>query len=61
MADIANPILNSPYDPPAFQFEIGTHGPTGKILEGRRRSESFVPVPAPRKRRSGDRQSVGWC
>jgi type III restriction enzyme len=47
--DLSNPILNSPYDPPESHFEIGPNGPTGKILTGRRPSESFIPVPAPKK------------
>lgn len=47
---LANPVLNGPFDPPAHYFEIGAKGPTGEILPGRRPSESFVPVPAPRKR-----------
>jgi hypothetical protein len=43
--DLSNPILNSPYEPPAAHFELGDHGPTGKVLAGRRPSESFIPVP----------------
>ena len=56
MADVAlttaldNPILNSPYEAPAEYFEIEPNvGPTGVALPGRRPSESFIPVPAPRK------------
>ncbi|MGH9077243.1 MAG: hypothetical protein ACRDY0_07300 [Acidimicrobiales bacterium] len=44
-ADLSNPILNPPYDPPEAYFEIGRQGPTGRVLAGRRPSESFVPVP----------------
>ena len=46
-----NPILNGPFDPPERYFEIGSHGPTGKILEGRRHSESYVPIAQARKLR----------
>lgn len=46
---IANPILNSPYDPPARHFELSSTGPTGEIIESRRESESFIPVPPPKK------------
>lgn len=46
---IENPILNGPYEPPALHFELGPSGPTGVVIEGRRPSESFIPVPAPRK------------
>jgi len=56
-ADIANPILNSPYQAPAEHFEIGSRGPTGTVLAGRRPSESFIPVPATRKGR-GTEQPV---
>lgn len=48
-ADLANPILNSPFDPPDRHFALGERGPTGEIREGRRRSESFIPVPRSRK------------
>ena len=48
---IANPILNSPFDPPARHFELGAHGPTGIVVDGRRSSESFIPVPRPKKGR----------
>lgn len=54
-ATIANPIISSPYDPPSEHFELGPHGPTGKLLSGRRPSESFIPVPLPRK---GRKESV---
>jgi type III restriction enzyme len=50
---IENPILNGPYDPPTKHFELGPNGPTGEVLDGRRPSESFVPVPAPRKGKAG--------
>ncbi|MGJ9422393.1 BPTD_3080 family restriction endonuclease [Aeromicrobium sp. CF3.5] len=43
-SDLANPILNGPYDIPSQHFEMGPKGPTGQTLAGRRPSESFVPV-----------------
>jgi len=46
---IANPILNSPYDSPGRYFEIGPQGPSGVILDGRRPSESYIPIPRARK------------
>ena len=49
-ADLSNPILNSPFDAPEAYFEIGPNGPTGNVLTGRRPSESFIPIPASRKR-----------
>jgi type III restriction enzyme len=48
-ADLANPIINSPYHPPEAHFELGPSGPTGILIPGRRPSESFIPVPPQRK------------
>jgi type III restriction enzyme len=48
-ADLSNPILNSPYAPPERHFELGPSGPTGEVREGRRPSESWIPVPASQK------------
>lgn len=48
-SDLANPILNSPFEPPQRHFELGERGPTGVVKDGRRPSESFIPVPKPRK------------
>lgn len=58
-ADLSNPILNSPFDPPERHFELGERGPTGEIKEGRRRSESFIPVPRPSKG-SGEQQALDF-
>ena len=41
---IDNPILNSPYEPPNCHYEMGPQGPTGEIADGRRPSESFIPI-----------------
>lgn len=51
-----NPVLNSPFEEPQAHFEIGTHGPTGEVLKGRRPSESFIPVPVPKKRKKAGEQ-----
>jgi len=50
-SDLANPILNRPYDSPDRYFELGASGPTGVITDGRRPSESFIPIPPARKGR----------
>ncbi|HQV56893.1 MAG TPA: DEAD/DEAH box helicase family protein, partial [Ilumatobacteraceae bacterium] len=48
---IADPIINGPYDPPQQHFELGDDGsPTGTIVNGRRPSTSYIPVPAVVKR-----------
>ncbi len=53
-----NPILNSPYEPPARHWELDKDGqPTGKILPGRRRSTHTTPVPRPKKRKGADAQA----
>jgi type III restriction enzyme len=57
-ADLGNPIINSPYDPPEAHFEIGPNGPTGRLLPGRRPSESYIPIPVSRKGRRGGEQGV---
>ena len=46
----ANPILNSPYQPPGQHWELdGDRRPTGRTITGRRRAEYVTPVPAPKK------------
>ncbi|MGH8906224.1 MAG: BPTD_3080 family restriction endonuclease [Egibacteraceae bacterium] len=47
---IDNPIINSPYQAPRRHFEFDDDGITDRIVEGRRPSSYFVPVPQPRKR-----------
>jgi type III restriction enzyme len=46
---LENPILTSPYEAPERHFVIGTTGPTGEIKDGRRPSESYIPVPVGKK------------
>lgn len=58
-ADLSNPILNSPFDPPERHFELGPNGPTGGIREGRRPSESYVPVP-PSQKGKADQQTLDF-
>jgi type III restriction enzyme len=53
---LSNPILNRPYDVPTRYFELGPHGPTGVIKEGRRPSESLIPIALSRK---GTKQADG--
>jgi type III restriction enzyme len=57
---IENPILNGPYDPPTRHFELGRQGPTGTILEGRRLSESFIPMPVSRKRKVAEQATLDF-
>ena len=44
------PILNSPYEPPARHWELDTSGqPTQHIIESRRKSDFISPIPKPKK------------
>ena len=47
---IENPILNSPYREPARHFRFGDEGITNEIVESRRTSAYFVPIPPPKKK-----------
>src|SRR3954447_14386139 len=50
---IDNPILNSPYEQPDRHYVIGPQGPTGEIKDGRRPSESFIPIAVSKKGKKG--------
>ena len=47
---IENPILNSPFAEPVRHFKFDDDGITNDIVEARRISAYFVPVPQPRKK-----------
>ncbi|MGQ0814575.1 MAG: DEAD/DEAH box helicase family protein, partial [Gemmatimonadota bacterium] len=46
---IQNPVINSPFEQPVRHFEFGERGITGTILQGRRESSYFVPIPQGRR------------
>lgn len=48
---LSSPVLNSAYEEPGLHFEMGDRGPTGVIIESRRPSEFFIPIPKPKKGR----------
>lgn len=50
---IDNPILNSPFEQPDRHYVIGPQGPTGEIRDGRRPSESFIPIAVSKKGKKG--------
>ena len=54
MRAIDNPILNSPYEQPDRYYEIGSQGPTGEMKDGRRPSESFIPIAVAKKGKKGE-------
>jgi len=49
-AAIDNPVINSPFRAPTRHFTVVDGQVTGDIVDGRRPSEFFVPVAAPRKK-----------
>ena len=51
------PILNSPYEPPAKHWELDAQGqPTHNVNEFRRGADFVTPIPKPRKRRASKEQ-----
>jgi type III restriction enzyme len=47
---IENPILNSPFREPNRHFRFSEEGITNEIVEARRASAYFVPIPPPKKK-----------
>ncbi|HJZ11796.1 MAG TPA: DEAD/DEAH box helicase family protein, partial [Acidobacteriota bacterium] len=47
---IENPVLNSPFEEPKRHFRFTEDGITDEIIEARRISQYFVPIPQPKKR-----------
>lgn len=53
---IENPILNSPFAEPHRHFRFTEEGITDEIIEERRISQYFVPIPRPKKRKGAGKQ-----
>ncbi len=47
---IENPIINSPFAEPKRHFRFTEEGITNEIVEERRKSSYFIPIPQPKKR-----------
>ncbi len=47
---IDNPILNSPFEEPDRHFRFGEEGITNDVVDERRVSSYFMPIPAAKKR-----------
>ena len=47
---IENPVINSPYSEPTRHYRFDEDGITSEVIEKRRISTYFVPVPQPKKR-----------
>ena len=56
---IENPVLNSPFEEPTRHFRFAEDGITDEVLEERRVSSYFIPVPPP-KRRGGQLALPEW-
>jgi type III restriction enzyme len=49
---IENPVLNSPYEEPTRHFRFSEEGITSEVVDSRRVSSYFVPIPKPKKKGS---------
>ena len=47
---IENPVINSPYEEPRQYYKFTDEGITDEVVEGRRPSSYFIPIPTPKKR-----------
>jgi type III restriction enzyme len=47
---IENPVINLPFDEPQRHFRFTEEGITDEVVETRRVSQYFIPIPRPRKR-----------
>ena len=59
---IENPVLNSPFEEPKRHFRFTEDGITDEIIEERRISQYFVPIPQPKKKSAKQLAFVetGW-
>jgi type III restriction enzyme len=57
---IENPILNSPFEEPQRHFRFTEDGITDEIVEARRVSSYFMPIPQPRKKNPRQLSLTEW-
>lgn len=57
---IENPVLNSPFSEPTRHFRFDDEGITNEIVNARRSSSYFVPVPRPKKKGQQLSFDTGW-
>ena len=50
---IKNPVINSPFSEPQRHFKFDEQGITNEIVEERRRSEYFIPIPKSKRQVKG--------
>ncbi|MEX0612411.1 MAG: hypothetical protein WD738_17675 [Pirellulales bacterium] len=53
---IDNPIINPPFVEPTRHFRFDEEGITDEIVDGRRTSSYFVPIPRAKKKKGGKQQ-----
>ena len=49
---IENPVINSPFSEPQRHFKFDEGGITDQIVEKRRQSEYFIPIPKPKRKQT---------
>ena len=49
---IENPVINSPFSEPKHNFKFDEGGITNQIVERRRQSEYFIPIPKPKRKQT---------
>ena len=50
---IENPVINSPFSEPQHHFRFDEEGITNEIVDRRRQSEYFIPIPKPKTKKTG--------
>ncbi len=58
MTVIENPILNSPFREPTRHFQFDEDGITSEIVDGRRKSTYFIPIPQPKRKVAAEQMSL---
>ena len=60
---IENPVINSPFSEPQHHFRFDEEGITNEIVDRRRQSEYFIPIPKPKTKQTNQSQidfGEGW-
>ncbi len=57
---IDNPVINGPYDEPGRHFRFDDDGITDQVVNGRRRSEHFIPIPPARKKKGQVQETLDF-
>src|SRR3990172_900967 len=60
---IENPVINSPFEEPDRHYKFDDEGITNEIVEERRLSAYFVPIPKPKSKKKGQAPELfetGW-